>query len=484
MIQTFTLNNSVNQLTSASRSGTLTVAGLAQGTPTSVTVKDNGNPAQAATRYADLSFARAGISPVDGANTFTAVAQDAGGRLATNTVTPWLPVSTSFTYDNDGNLTGDGRRTFEYDDADQLKAAQVAGNWRTEFKYDGFGRRRRVRVEKVWNGSAFVTAGETRYVYDHLVVLQERDANNVPQVTYTRGADLSARLQGAGGIGGLLARTDNAALLTSNATNAHAYYYADGGGNITALMDGRQSVVVRYRYDPFGNLLGLAGPLAEANVYRFSSKEFHAVSGLYYYGFRFYEPSLQRWLNQDPLGERGGINLYSYVENDPVNFVDPLGLLKYSYSGGMLFIYPSWWQFWKSEPDVYWGTPELYQRVLRDKGIEDAAVNAAAALAALELQKKLLDDQQKRQTPPANCPKPPGWNDKWKWGAPTGEKEGDWRWFDPDGGEWRRHDKDKWHPDPHWDYNPWDNWNSPWRNIDEKGNPIPKTPAPTPPKAN
>ncbi len=324
LIQTFTLNNSVNQLTSASRSGTLTVAGLVQGTPTSVTVKDNGNAAQAASRYADQSFARAGITPVDGANTFTAVAQDAGGRLATNTVTPWLPASASFTYDNDGNLTGDGRRTFEYDDADQLKAVQVAASWRTEFKYDGFGRRR-VRVEKVWNGSAFVTAGETRYVYNHLVVLQERDAHNVPQVTYTRGADLSGRLQGVGGIGGLLARTDNAALLTSNATNAHAYYFADGGGNITALVDGRQNVVARYRYDPFGNLLGLAGPLAEVNLYRFSSKEQHAASGLYYYGFRFYDPSLQRWLNRDPIGERGGLNLHAFTHNDPINRVDQLG---------------------------------------------------------------------------------------------------------------------------------------------------------------
>jgi hypothetical protein len=78
LIQTFTLNNSVNQLSTASRSGTLTVAGLAQGTPTSVTVKDNANAAQAATVYADQSFARAGISPLDEANTFTAVA---AGRL-------------------------------------------------------------------------------------------------------------------------------------------------------------------------------------------------------------------------------------------------------------------------------------------------------------------------------------------------------------------------------------------------------------------
>ena len=42
-------------------------------------------------------------------------------------------------------------------------------------------------------------------------------------------------------------------------------------------------------------------------------------------GFRFYDPSLQRWINQEPIGEAGGINLYGFVNNDPVNFVDPDG---------------------------------------------------------------------------------------------------------------------------------------------------------------
>src|SRR5205809_5140641 len=41
------------------------------------------------------------------------------------------------------------------------------------------------------------------------------------------------------------------------------------------------------------------------NVYRFSSKEIHVNSGLYYYGYRWYAPNLQRWLNRDPLGEPG-----------------------------------------------------------------------------------------------------------------------------------------------------------------------------------
>jgi RHS repeat-associated protein len=153
-------------------------------------------------------------------------------------------------------------------------------------------------------------------------VVQERDGNNVPTVSYTRGNDLSMSLQGAGGIGGLLARSSGYS--AGNWTN-HADYYADGNGNITSLIDGNQTVVASYRYDPFGNIISKSGSLADANVYRFSSKEIHVNSGMYYYGFRFYEPNLQRWINRDPIEEAGGINLYTFCLNELPNRVDPLG---------------------------------------------------------------------------------------------------------------------------------------------------------------
>ncbi len=106
----------------------------------------------------------------------------------------------------------------------------------------------------------------------------------------------------------------------------HAYYHADGNGNITCLLGTNQAVVARYLYDPYGNQLAATGPLAEANLYRFSSKEWHRASGLVYYGYRFYAPALQRWLNVDPLSEAGGVNLYAFGANGPVSQVDSLGL--------------------------------------------------------------------------------------------------------------------------------------------------------------
>ena len=319
LVQTFSVDN-VNELTGVSRSGTLTVAGGTTGPATSVTV--NG---QTATRYGDNTFALGGFTLTGGPDTFTAVATDNINRWDTNTVTVTLPASVSCTYDDNGNLTSDGQRSFEYDAENQLTAVQVAGAWRSEFKYDG-KLRRRVRTEKLWAGSAFVTASETRYVYDGMLVLQERDANNVPLITYTRGSDLSGSLEGAGGIGGLLARTSNSYLLTSDSSSAHAFYHADGNGNITALVNGLGSVVARYLYDPYGNLLAKGGALADANLYRFSSKELHANSGLYYYGYRYYEPALQRWLTMDPADEDSGINLYMFLSNAPPQRYDAYGL--------------------------------------------------------------------------------------------------------------------------------------------------------------
>jgi RHS repeat-associated protein len=321
LVQTFNTDN-LNQLTTNSRSGTLTVSGAAAGTATNVTV--NG---QTATRYGDNTFALAGVSLADGTNTFTAVAQDSYGRGATNTATAYLPATMSFQYDANGNLTSDGQRAFDYDDENQLIRVIVTNAWKSEFVYDGQSRRR-IRREYAWQNAAWTQTNEVRYVYDGMLAVQKRDANNLPLVTYTRGSDLSGTFQGAGGIGGLLARTANSQLLTSD-SSAHCYYHSDANGNVTFLIDGHQAMAARYLYDPYGNTLSLSGPLADANTMRFSSKEWQENSGLYYYGYRFYDPGSQRWLSRDPLTESGGPHPYAFVGNSPMNNTDALGLLIY-----------------------------------------------------------------------------------------------------------------------------------------------------------
>jgi RHS repeat-associated protein len=196
--------------------------------------------------------------------------------------------------------------------------------WKSEFAYDGW-MRRRARVESIWKSGAWVTNEVVRYVYDGNLVIQERDANNIPIVSFTRGRDLSGSRQGAGGIGGLLARTDHHLLMIGD-PRANAYFHADAGGNVTALINTNQLIEARYLYDPFGNVISQSGPLAEENLYRFSSKEQHANSALVYYGYRYYEPNLQRWINRDPMEEDYDINLYRDLYNASLNYVDPDGL--------------------------------------------------------------------------------------------------------------------------------------------------------------
>jgi RHS repeat-associated protein len=237
--------------------------------------------------------------------------------------------ATTYTYDGNGNLSStSGYLSYTYDAENQLTKIEQYMTWKTEFVYDGRSRLRK-RLEYTWMGSPYnqwSSATETRYVYDGMRLIQERNSSGTPLVAYVRGTDLSGTFEGAGGIGGLLARSHAYQSGSGSWTN-HNCYHADGNGNVTYMLNSSQAKVAEYRYDPFGKTTYSNGSLASANVYRFSSKEAHVASGMYYYGFRFYDPNLQRWLNRDPIGEEGGLNLYGFVENDPVNDMDAFGLL-------------------------------------------------------------------------------------------------------------------------------------------------------------
>jgi RHS repeat-associated protein len=305
------------------------------------------------------------------------------GALSTFIVDNKNELTNAFTaangYDSNGNLTaGDnGHNAYVYDDENRLiqwfwyatdSSHLTNGALRTDFYYDGIGRlRERLEFDIVGSSGGGGTGPQQQqpppwtfqygvlYLYDGWRVIQERDTNNTPLVSYTRGLDLSGSLEGAGGIGGLLARSSG---YSSGSWTSHAYYHADGNGNITTLIDGSQSVVANYRYDPFGNTLLQSGTLADANVYRFSSKEVHTNSAMYYYGYRFYDPELQRWINRDPYADmsslaalgpdtepqrvsiadvlntlspkpfemRDGPNIQAFLFNQALSLVDPWGL--------------------------------------------------------------------------------------------------------------------------------------------------------------
>jgi len=99
-------------------------------------------------------------------------------------------------------------------------------------------------------------------------------------------------------------------------------YLFDGKGNVTALLNASGVVAATYQYDPFGLPVVPANSLSQPM--QFSTKPYDEETGLSYYGYRFYAAGIGRWMTRDPIGERGGINLYGFVGNDPINLVDPV----------------------------------------------------------------------------------------------------------------------------------------------------------------
>ena len=234
-----------------------------------------------------------------------------------------------FSYDLDGNLTADGLWDYVWDAENQLTSMTMKTGLptgmtrkRLEFVYDYLGRRVEKKVIDSWTGSSGTTITHLRYVYDGNNLIAELDAsgNSVTVLsTYVWGLDLSGTTWGAGGVGGLLMIKDG----------SKVYFPGyDGNGNVSGLVDSADgSLDAKYEYSAFGESLRVGGTsIADDNPFRFSTKYLDSESGLIYYGFRYYSPSLGRFLNRDPLGELGGSNLYAFVENDPVNGWDRFGL--------------------------------------------------------------------------------------------------------------------------------------------------------------
>ncbi|MGV3772583.1 MAG: RHS repeat-associated core domain-containing protein [Verrucomicrobiales bacterium] len=189
-----------------------------------------------------------------------------------------------------------------------------------DFLYDEQGR----RVSKVvasWNGSSYVPQSTNRFVYDGWNLMAVLGSMNELSLSFSWGKDLSGTEQGAGGIGGLVSMT------VHSGAEAGTYFYAyDGNGNVVALVKSDGTISARYEYGPFGETIRASGSLAEINPFRWSTKFTDIETDLVFYGYRYYNPSLGRWLNRDPIEEEGGLNLYAFVGNNAANSIDALGL--------------------------------------------------------------------------------------------------------------------------------------------------------------
>ncbi len=115
-------------------------------------------------------------------------------------------------------------------------------------------------------------------------------------------------------------------VVRSQETEVSYFYHFDGLGSVVALSDANAMIVEKYSYDVFGNVIATECTENTENPYFFTARRLDDETGLYYYRARYYKPGIGRFLQPDPIRYDGGLNLYSYVKNEPVSITDPFGL--------------------------------------------------------------------------------------------------------------------------------------------------------------
>jgi RHS repeat-associated protein len=210
-----------------------------------------------------------------------------------------------FSYNALNELTsveGDASPAATYQwDAEQRLVSVRSGNQTTQFTYDGLGRR--VGIRQLVNGAE---VSNRLFVWCDNEICEERTpAGIVSKRFFQQGMKVETGM-----------------------TAGKYFYTRDHLGSVHELIDDARSVRTRFNYDPYGAQSRIAGDLE--SDFGFTGHFYHAGTGLVLTWFRAYEPKLARWLSRDPLAnvERWfGPNLYTYVEGDPLNRVDPDGLI-------------------------------------------------------------------------------------------------------------------------------------------------------------
>jgi RHS repeat-associated protein len=208
--------------------------------------------------------------------------------------------ATNYSYDLNANLSGNGSNTFTFDAknrlVDVITPAYPNG---ISYDYDPFNR----RISKTVNNTT------TSFLHDGALEIAE----------YDQGSDalLQRYVYGPGQLAPIVRVTP----AVGGGSASHSFLHTDAIGSVVAVTNGSNSVSEQHGYSPFGEDKNISGI-----PFRFTGQRFDPETGLYYFRARYYDAQLGRFLSVDPLGAVDGPNLYAYVGNDPVNFIDPLGL--------------------------------------------------------------------------------------------------------------------------------------------------------------
>jgi RHS repeat-associated protein len=209
---------------------------------------------------------------------------------AANQLTQWNMAN--LFYDANGNMTSDGTHSYSWDARNHLSQIDLSST--ASFSYDTFGR----RISKT------VLGVNTSFLYDNFNIVQE--------------------LSGTSPTANLLTSQVDEVFQRSDSAGARSFL-TDALGSTLALADSAGTMQTTYTFEPFGST-SIAGA-GSSNAFAYTGRELD-LAGLYFYRGRYFSPVLSRFAGQDPIGFSGGINLYAYVADNPIQYTDPFGFNK------------------------------------------------------------------------------------------------------------------------------------------------------------
>jgi RHS repeat-associated protein len=365
------------------RSATLTVnwyttAGTSTGTPLTFSINDaNTNwtklsvsgtsPALAAFAQVQVSFASTSTGEVHDIDDIMLSADSS--RLTSLTYTHAQSTNDRLLVQSRTDVLASKTTTYSYDALDRLsRALTTAGTDDYQYVYDGNGNRTQQTINGTvknltYNNANELTSGTTTPVFDNNgnmttgptnTAYAYNSKNQTTSITPSGGSALtmnyadadSTRRTAAGstkfvnsafgidsqttsGTTTYTTRDSSGALVGMRICSCEYYFLMDGLGSIIGAVDATGTRVATFSYDPYGNVLTATGTQAANTTWRFAAGYYDSSTSHYKFGTRYYDPSIGRWAQQDPvagaIASPDVVDRFLYAGDSPTNFVDPDG---------------------------------------------------------------------------------------------------------------------------------------------------------------